>query len=172
VGPRSCWTSRKKTGRLACQDRSNTPRYPCSLAPTIAKIRHTRYSSWRRTLSHNSLTCQIPSVSSEELALPHFIRCELFRLRCHGHSLLLSSYLCRIKRKENRCGAWPDCCVSVDIFAPPRYVFYLRRWLSKTQTELLTKNSLSCCACVLIQTLLRTQINPRTDSGLQNTDNL
>jgi len=28
-------------------------------------------------------------------------RCELSRLRCHGHSLLLPSYLCRIKRKEN-----------------------------------------------------------------------
>jgi len=27
--------------------------------------------------------------------------CELSRLRCHYHSLLLSSYLCRIKRKEN-----------------------------------------------------------------------
>jgi len=57
---------------------------------------------WRRNLSHNSLSsCQIPSVSSEELALPRLIRCELSWLRCHGHSLLLSSYLCRIKRKEN-----------------------------------------------------------------------
>jgi len=37
----------------------------------------------------------------EELALPRLIRCEFSRLRCHGHSLLLSSYLCRIKRKEN-----------------------------------------------------------------------
>jgi len=33
--------------------------------------------------------------------LSRFIRCELFWLRCHGHSLLLSSYLCRIKWKEN-----------------------------------------------------------------------
>jgi len=31
----------------------------------------------------------------------HLIRCELSRLCCHGHSLLLSSYLCRIKWKEN-----------------------------------------------------------------------
>jgi len=74
-------------------------RVPCP--PAIAKIRHTRYSLWRRTLSHNSLPCQIPSVSSEELAFPRLIRCELSRLRCHVHSLLLSSYLCRIKRKEN-----------------------------------------------------------------------
>jgi len=54
---------------------------------------------------HNSLSCQVPSVSSEELAFPRLIRCELFRLRCHGHSLFLSSYLCRIKRKENSCSA-------------------------------------------------------------------
>jgi len=45
-------------------------------------------------------------VSSEEQALPRLIRCELSRLRCHGHSLLLPSYLCRIKRKENSsCGS-------------------------------------------------------------------
>jgi len=71
------------------------------LDPTIAKIRHTRYSLWRGTVSHDSLSCQIPSVSSEELALLRLIRYELSRLRSHGHSLLLSSYLCRIKRKEN-----------------------------------------------------------------------
>jgi len=47
---------------------------PCSLAPTIAKIRHTRYFLWRRNFSHNSLFCQIPSVSSEELAFPRLIR--------------------------------------------------------------------------------------------------
>jgi len=75
------------------------------LAPTIAKIRHARYSLWRRTLSHNSLSCQIPSVSWEKLALLRFICCELSRLRCHGHSLLLYTYLCRIKRKENSCSA-------------------------------------------------------------------
>jgi len=56
---------------------------------------------WRRNLSHNSLSCQMLSVSSKELALPRLIRYELSRLRCHGHSLLLSSYLCRIRRKEN-----------------------------------------------------------------------
>jgi len=37
---------------------------PCPLSPTIAKIRHTCYSLWRRNLSHDSLSCQIPSVSS------------------------------------------------------------------------------------------------------------
>jgi len=49
----------------------------CPLAPTIATIRHTRYSLWRQTLSHNSLSCQILLVSSEELALLRLIRCEL-----------------------------------------------------------------------------------------------
>ena len=44
---------------------------------------------------------QDPEVSSEELLLSRPIRCELSRLRCHGHSLLLSSYLHRISRKEN-----------------------------------------------------------------------
>jgi len=33
VGPRSCWISWKWTGRIACQNWSNTPRYPCSLPP-------------------------------------------------------------------------------------------------------------------------------------------
>jgi len=49
--------------------------------------------------------CQIPSVSSKELALPRLACCELSRLRCHGHSLLWSSYLCRIKRKNSSCSA-------------------------------------------------------------------
>jgi len=43
----------------------------------------------KRNLAHNFLSCQIPSVSSEELTLPRHIRCELSRLRCHGYSLLL-----------------------------------------------------------------------------------
>ena len=44
---------------------------------------------------------QVPEVSLEELLLSRPIRCELSRLRCHGHSLLLSSYLHRKSRKEN-----------------------------------------------------------------------
>jgi len=62
---------------------------PCPLAPTIAKIRHTRYTLWKRNLFHNSLPSQVPSVSSEELARSLLIRWELSQLRCHGHSLLL-----------------------------------------------------------------------------------
>ena len=57
--------------------------------------------NWRRHISHSHLNFQIPEVSSEELLLSRPICCELSRLRCHGHSLLLSSYLHRISRKEN-----------------------------------------------------------------------
>ena len=56
---------------------------------------------WRRHISHSYLNHQVPKVSSEKLLLSRPIRCELSRLRCHGHSLLLSSYLHRISRKEN-----------------------------------------------------------------------
>ena len=53
--------------------------------------------------SHLSLPPKLPSpeVSSEEPLLSRPIRCKLSRLRCHGHRLLLSSYLHRISRKEN-----------------------------------------------------------------------
>ena len=52
-------------------------------------------------MSHSYLNYQVPKVSSEELLLSRPIRCELSRPRCHGHSLLLSSYLHRISWKEN-----------------------------------------------------------------------
>ena len=41
------------------------------------------------------------SISTEELVLPRHARCVLSRLRCNGHSLLLSSYLLRTCRIEN-----------------------------------------------------------------------
>ena len=69
--------------------------------PVIAKIRYLQYHNWKRHISHSYLNHQVPKVSSEELLLSRPIRCELSRLRCHGHSLLLSSYLHRISRKEN-----------------------------------------------------------------------
>ena len=70
---------------------------PCPIPPVIAKVRYFQYRSWRRHISH----FHVPEVSSEELLLPRSIRYKLSRLRCHGHSLLLSSYLHRISRKEN-----------------------------------------------------------------------
>jgi len=73
---------------------------PCPLALTITKIRHTHYSLWRQNLSHNSLFDQIPSVSSEELALPRLIRYKLSRLLPRPQPSFFLS-LCRIKWKEN-----------------------------------------------------------------------
>ena len=58
--------------------------------------------------SHLSLPPELPSpeVPSEEPLLSRPIRCKLSRLRCHGHRLLLSSYLHRISRKEiSACSA-------------------------------------------------------------------
>ena len=69
--------------------------------PVIAKIRYFQYHNWRYHISHFYLNYQLPKVSSKELLLSRPIRCELSRLRCHGHSLLSSSYLHRISRKEN-----------------------------------------------------------------------
>ena len=78
-----------------------TDAIPCPLPPVVAKVCYSQYHNWRRHISHSHLNFQVPEVSSEELLLSRPIRCELSRLRCHGHSLLLSSYLHRISRKEN-----------------------------------------------------------------------
>ena len=69
--------------------------------PVVAKLRYFQYHNWRRHISHSYMNHQVPEVSLEELLLSRPICCELSRLRCHGHSLLLSSYLHRKSRKEN-----------------------------------------------------------------------
>ena len=79
----------------------HTDAIPCPLPTVIAKMRYFQYHNWRCHISHSYLNYQVPKVSSEELLLSRPIRCELSRLRCHGHCLLLSSYLHRISRKEN-----------------------------------------------------------------------
>jgi len=52
---------------------------PSLLAPVIdgkdKAYPITHYCTWKRNLSHNSLFCQIPLVSSEDLALPHLACC-------------------------------------------------------------------------------------------------
>ena len=58
-------------------------------------------------LLYEPLNHQVPDVSLEALLLSRPIPCELYRLHCHGHSLLLFSYLHRISRKEN--SACSDC---------------------------------------------------------------
>ena len=82
-----------------------TDAIPCPLPPVVAKVCYFQYHNWRRHISHSHLKFQVPEVSSEELLLSRSIRYELSRLRCHGHSLLLSSYLHRISRKKNSA-----CC--------------------------------------------------------------
>jgi len=49
--------------------------------------------------SYQHLFC-LYDLKRHYIVLPRLIRCELFRLRCHGHNLLLSSYLCRIKGRR------------------------------------------------------------------------
>ena len=73
---------------------------PCSLSPLISRL----ISDWRRTVSSKFFDTQAASISTEELVLPRHARCVLSRLRCNGHSLLLGSYLSRIRRIEN-----PSC---------------------------------------------------------------
>ena len=77
---------------------------PCSLSPLISRIHSRLISDWRRTVSSKYFDTQVPSISTEELVLPHLARCVLSRLRCNGHSLLLGSYLSRIGRIKN-----PSC---------------------------------------------------------------
>ena len=79
---------------------------PCSLSPLISRIHFCLISDWRRTVSSKFFNTQVPSISTEELVLPHHARCVLSRLRCNGHSLLLGSYLSRIGRIQNHsCSA-------------------------------------------------------------------
>ena len=83
-----------------------TDAIPCPLPPVVAEFRYSQYHNWRRHICHSHLNFQVPKVFLGELLLSHPIRCELSRLRCHGHSLLLSSYLHRTSRKEiSACSA-------------------------------------------------------------------
>ena len=77
---------------------------PCSISPLISRIHSRLISDWRPTVSSKFFDTQVPLISTEELVLPRHARCVLSRLRCIGHSLLLSSYLSRIGRTEN-----PSC---------------------------------------------------------------
>ena len=78
-----------------------TDAIPCPLPLVIAKVRYSQHCNWRRHISHSHLNFQVPEVSSEELLLCRSICSKLSHLRCHGRSLLSSSYLHRISRKEN-----------------------------------------------------------------------
>ena len=77
---------------------------PCSLSSLISGIHSCLFSDWRRTVSSKFFDTPDPSISTKELVLLRHARCVLSRPHCNGHSLLLSSYLCRIGRTEN-----PSC---------------------------------------------------------------
>ena len=77
---------------------------PCSHFPLISCIHSYLFSDWRRTVSSKFFDTQVPSISTEELGLSHHARCVLSRLRCNGHSLLLTSYLSRIGSSCSACG--------------------------------------------------------------------
>ena len=63
---------------------------PCSLFLLISHIQSCLFSDWRRTVSLKFFDTQVPSISTKELVLPRYARCVFSRLRCNGHSLLLS----------------------------------------------------------------------------------
>ena len=78
----------------------------CSLSALACRIRSSLFSHWRTTVRSKLIDTQVPAVSTEELGLPRHARCVLSRLRCNGHSLLLSSYLNRIGKIEtSSCSA-------------------------------------------------------------------
>jgi len=107
VSLRSRWTSRYWTGGLARQKPEQhfpLPMFPAYWSRSLQRL-GTLTTLLGDEIFFKTPFCQIPSVSSEELALPRLVRCELSQLRCHGQSLLLSSYLCRIKRKNSSCSA-------------------------------------------------------------------
>ena len=74
---------------------------PCSHSFLISRIHSCLFSDWRHTTSSKFFDTQVPSISTEKLELLLHARCDLSRLRCNRHSLLLSSYLSRIGRIEN-----------------------------------------------------------------------
>ena len=77
---------------------------PCGLSPLISHIHSCLISDWRPTVSSKFFDTHVPSISTEELVLPHHACCVLYCLFCNKHGLLLGSYLSRIGRIEN-----PSC---------------------------------------------------------------
>ena len=77
---------------------------PCSHFSLISGIHSSLFSDWRHTVSSKFFDTQVSSISTERVVLLRHARCVLSRLCCNGHSLLLSSYLCRIGRIKN-----PSC---------------------------------------------------------------
>ena len=56
---------------------------PCSLSSHISHIHSFLFLGWRHTVSSKFFDTQVPSTSTEELALPRHARCVLSRPRCN-----------------------------------------------------------------------------------------
>ena len=109
---------------------------PCSLSPLISRIHSCLFSDWRRTVSSKFFDTQVPSISTEELVI--LVMLTVFsRLRCNGHSLLLSSYLFRIGRIEN-----PSCSACGHLSEDPSYLI-----LHCSATDSLATLCLSTISC-------------------------
>ena len=88
---------------------------PCAISCSLSPIHFSLLLNRRHSISLKFFNTQVSSISTEELVLPGHARCVLSRLRCNGHSLLLTSDLSRIGRIKN-----PSCSTcghsSQDIF--------------------------------------------------------
>ena len=74
----------------------------CDLSPLIPRIHSCLFLDWGRTVSSKFFYTEVHSISTEELVLLCLVRCVLSRLRCNGHSLMLSSNNISVKLAESR----------------------------------------------------------------------
>ena len=106
---------------------------PSAIPYIFSRIHSFLFLNWRPTVSSKFFYAQVSSVFSEELVLPRHARWVLRRLRCNGHSLLLSSYLSRIGRIENllcsACGH-PSQDISYLIFTVQLRTLYAAHFLA------------------------------------------
>ena len=84
--------------------RYSCPQQSLVVSLLLSRIHSSFFSDWKHTVSSKFFDTQVPSISTEELVLLRHACYVLSRLRCNGHSLLLSSYLSRIGRIES-----PSC---------------------------------------------------------------
>ena len=91
-----------KADKLARQGALLVPRViTCSLSPVISRIHPRLFADWRHTVSSEFFDTHVLSISTEEFVLLCHARCVFSRLRCNGHSLLLSSYQFKSGRIAN-----------------------------------------------------------------------
>ena len=82
--------------------------FSSAVVVVVARFHFCLFSDLKRTVSSKFFDTQVPLISTEEFVLPRYARCVLSRLRCNGHSFLLSSYLSRVRRIVNFSAAPVD----------------------------------------------------------------